>query len=209
MNTEIKIVYIDDISDEQISQYLDEIYSKEPLIFQENQNVNIIKHTLEVPFTHNYKETLNDVRVKSANVILVDNHLFEEQASDGGKFSGKQFKIILRKILPFVEVLIITQDTSLKGENIIYKYPGGNIPETYTDYYNRNLAPALDKAIQENCYYQELAEELQQNTEIERFLIEKVLQSVHGDDSYDDLSKQDIDVLIQNFNELKEKLTHE
>lgn len=110
----INIVYIDDNSDEILSQYMTKEYCATP--FQQPDITQIEKVYKEIRFCGNegYEALLQNVTVKAANVILIDNHLFEERTIGTGRFSGKQFKIILRKILPYVEVIIITQDETRK-----------------------------------------------------------------------------------------------
>ena len=46
------------------------------------------------------------------------------------------------------------------------------------------------------------------HTDVEKILIDKVLNSLQGDDSYDALSKSDIDELICSFREIKDAYGH-
>ena len=115
--------------------------------------------------------------------------------------------IILRKILPYVEVIIITQDETLAGENVIRKFSGRH-GEDATQYYQENLAPCLDRAIKEVLDFEDLADDLIQSKDVEKLLIDKVLNSLQGDDSYDALSKSDIDNLICSFREIKDAYGH-
>lgn len=199
----INIIYIDDNSDEILSQYMTKRYCAIP--FQRSDTTQIEKDYKEVLFCGNegYEALLQNAIVKAANVILIDNHLFEERTISTGRFSGKQFKIILRKILPYVEVVIITQDETLVGENVIRKFSGRH-GEDSTQYYQENLAPCLDRAIKEVLDFEDLADDLIQSRDVEKLLIDKVLNSLQGDDSYDALSKSDIDNLICSFREIKD-----
>ena len=119
-----------------------------------------------------------------------------------GKFSGKQFKIILRKIFPFIEVIIITQDPNLKGDNIIKKFAGKNTHEA-DKYYEENLVPVLNKAVQRVIEFEELADDLRKSDNVDKALKDKVLESIEGNNLYDELTKSDIDKLIRSFKELK------
>lgn len=203
MIREIRIAYIDDINDEILSKYISQTYCNQLYTGRLN-NVELKKLYNEIKFDgqKGYESLLQDTRVHSANVILVDNHLFEERSAGSGKFSGKQFKVILRKLLPFVEVIIITQDESLTGDNIIHKFSGRN-NEDPDSYYNQHLAPMLNSAINVVLEFEGLADDLRQSADVEKLLIEKILQSLQGDDSYDALTKADIDSLIESFKELK------
>ena len=199
----INIVYIDDNSDEILSQYMTKGYCATP--FQRSDTTQIEKDYAEVRFCgdEGYEALLQNATVKAANVILIDNHLFEERTVGTGRFSGKQFKIIIRKILPYVEVIIITQDETLVGENVIRKFFGRH-GEDANQYYQESLAPCLDQAIKEVLDFEDLADDLRQSTDVGKFLVDKILNSLQGDDSYDALSKSDIDELICSFRELKD-----
>ena len=203
----INIVYIDDISDEILSRYMTQSYCTTP--FCRSNKTQIGKNYKEVLFcgAEGYEALLKDPIVKAANVILIDNHLFEERTVGTGRFSGKQFKIIFRKIFPYVEVIIITQDKTLSGENVIQKFSGRH-GEDSTQYYEEHLAPCLDRAIKEVLDFEDLADDLIQSTDVEKILIDKVLNSLQGDNSYDALSKSDIDKLICSFREIKDAYGH-
>lgn len=196
----IKIVYIDDSFDEAISKYMSTLYSDNAII----NNVEIEKEYKETPLDCNkgYENLLCNSDVRNANIILIDNRLFEQHNAENGKFSGRQFKIILRKLFPFIEVIIVTQDEGLNGYNIIHKFSGRH-GEDPIEYYNNYLRDKLDKAIEEVLNFEELAEELKKSEDVEKSLIEKVILSLEGENSYDELKKSDIDNLIEVFKELK------
>ncbi len=202
--TEIRIVYVDDHSDEILSRYISQIYCSKPYVPHPGSQV-VNKEYEEIKFdgTQGYENLIHDGRIRSANVVLIDNHLFEESSATMGRFSGKQFKVILRKILPFVEVIIITQDEVLAGENVIHKFSDrqGKDPN---DYYNERLAPLLNTAIKEVLDFEALADDLILSCDVEKVQIDKILSSLKGDCSYDSLTKSDIDSLIESFKELKD-----
>lgn len=207
--SEIKIVYIDDQIDEILSRYISQVYCANKTIENlSRQDVKKIYAEIKFEGDQGYEMLFRDADVRSANVILIDNHLFEERSAGSGKFSGKQFKVILRKLLPFVEVLIITQDEQLNGNNIIHKFSSRN-GEDPDLYYRENLNAILDAAIREVLEFESLAADLQQSTDVERVLVDKILLSLQGDDSYDALTKEDIDELIASFKELKDSFENE
>lgn len=202
--TEINIVYIDDINDEILSSYMGKVYCQCPFNLAATGG-SINKRYKEILFRgkDGYEDLLQKADVRAANVILIDNHLFEERTVGVGRFSGKQFKVILRKLLPYVEVLIITQDETLVGENIVHKFSGRH-GEDANKYYQEHLAPILDHAIEEVLEFESLADDLKQSTDVEKALVDKILSSLQGNDSYDALTKADIDSLISSFKELKD-----
>jgi len=206
---EMRIIYIDDQIDGILTKYLRDNYCAYPYIENSSkQEVKKVYKEVEFKGEDGYEGLLLDARVKSANVILVDNRLFEERSAGSGKFSGKQFKVILRKMLPFVEVLVITQDRQTVGDNIIHKFSGrnGESPELY---YKEHLNLILDASIKEVLEFQALADDLNRGIDVRRDLVEKILQSLQGDDSYDALTKADIDALIASFKELKDGCGYE
>lgn len=202
--SEIRIVYVDDQIDEILSCYISRNYCANDYIDQ-SSNQSVRKKYDEVKFEgeEGYESLLNDERIRSANVILIDNHLFEEHLAGSGKFSGKQFKVILRKLLPFVEVLIITQDGQLNGDNIIHKFSSRH-DDNHDSYYKDHLDNLLDEAINRVLEFEFLAADLNQSSDVKRSLIDKIMQSLQGDDSYDALTKADIDRLINSFQELRD-----
>ena len=200
---EIRIVYVDDQIDEILSRYISRIYCANAYVNQSlKQSMSKVYEEVKFEGEQGYESLLHNAKIRSANVILIDNHLFEERSAGSGKFSGKQFKVILRKLLPFVEVLIITQDEHLVGNNIIHKFSGrhGEDPDSY---YKKHLDNVLDDALKEVLEFEFLADDLKQSADVEKILVERILQSLQGDDSYDALTKADIDSLISSFKELR------
>jgi len=199
---EIRIVYIDDQDDEILSKYINQKYCAKPFTLVHGQQITKVFEEVKFEGAQGYESLLNNTKVRAANVILVDNHLFQEHTANTGKFSGKQFKVILRKIFPFVEVLIITQDEKIVGNNIIHKFSGRSGGDSDL-YYENHLDKILDIAIKEVLEFEALADDLKQSTDVEKLLVDKILQSLKGENSYDALSKKDVDNLISIFKELK------
>ena len=188
MNIKEKIclVYIDDDRDEAISAYLEDVY----------QNDNYVVKYQKVGFegSKGYEALLDSPEVASANVILIDSRLFENDSIKcKGKFSGEEFRMILRKVFPFIEVLVISQN----GE-IIPKYRSGGT-ETSKEYYERVLKGKIDESIKRVVTFRNISKKLENNKGIEKFLVEKAVDSLNGINDYEDLSKEDIDKLITVF----------
>lgn len=98
------LLYIDDDIDSQLSEYLDKDLRN---AIQDDVVLNISEH--EFKPVEGYKSLLTNQEVSTANIILIDSRLFENSSANDGKFSGEEFKIILRKQFPFIEVIVITQ----------------------------------------------------------------------------------------------------
>ena len=95
---EYNLLYIDDDIDSQLSEYLDKDLKN---ALQSDIVLNISEH--EFKPAEGYKSLLENPQVATANIILIDSRLFENNSATDGKFSGEEFKIILKKQFPFIE----------------------------------------------------------------------------------------------------------
>lgn len=191
----INLVYIDDDRDEAISAYLEEDYKSD--------KYDVEYYEIEFEGDKGYESLLDSPEVASANVILIDSRLFEnDRIQNKGKFSGEEFRMILRKVFPFIEVLVISQNGENKDFEIIPKYRSGS-SETSTEYYDRVLKNKIDECIRRVITFRNISKKLENNKEIEKFLVEKAVDSLNGINDYEDLSKEDIDKLIVAFQSME------
>lgn len=86
---EIGITYIDDNMDLELQKYFDKEYH--------NQDYNIIFKCKKFDPNIGYEELINDEKVRNANIIIIDSKLFENNNVNSGKFTGEEFKLILKK----------------------------------------------------------------------------------------------------------------
>lgn len=192
----IKIVYIDDDRDEAISEYLAENY--------QNENFDVEYREVEFEGEKGYESLLDSPEVASANVILIDSKLFENDSiKSKGKFSGEEFRMILRKVFPFIEVLVISQNGENKDFEIIPKYRSGNV-QTSKEYYDGILKDKIEESINRVITFRNISKKLENNNGIEKYLVEKAVNSLNGINIYEDLSKKDIDDLIKVFKNIEE-----
>lgn len=197
LKEKIKLVYIDDDRDEAISAYLEDCY--------QNDTYHVEYQEVEFEGEKGYESLLESPEVASANVILIDSRLFEnDRIRYKGKFSGEEFRMILRKVYPFIEVLVISQNGANKEYDIIPKYRSGS-SETSDEYYKRVLKDKIDESIDRVMTFRNISKKLESNKGIEKFLVEKTVGSLHGINDYEDLSKEDIDKLIAAFQNLGEE----
>ncbi len=187
----MNLVYIDDEPEEAISCYLEEQYK--------NENVDVTYREKKFKVHEGYESLMNSEEVNNANVILIDSKLFENgNIQHKGKFSGEEFRMILRKIFPFIEVLVISQNGENLQYDIIPKYKR-NDSESAEEYYERLLKGKIDECIRKVITFRNISEKLRSNDEIEKFLVEKTVDSLNGTSDYEDLTKEDIDRLIKAF----------
>ncbi|MBC3888427.1 hypothetical protein GH810_08920 [Acetobacterium paludosum] len=191
------ILYIDDSPESGLERYLDTEYS----------NTEYETDYSEIQFMPDdgYECLIRNTKVQVANIIFIDSRLFENRTVAAGKFSGEEFKIILKKYYPFIEVIVITQNDADKSVGTISKYDP-NCGKTASAYYAEHLPGYIEKAIDNILVYRRLAEKLEINTSWESTLIEKIINSLYGVGTYDELTKTDIDNLISAFREIQEKI---
>ncbi|MBU3098076.1 MULTISPECIES: hypothetical protein [Clostridium] len=190
----IKVVYVDDELDSNISRYLKKSY----------RHKDFEKEYEEVCFNsaEGYDSLISNQLIKEANIILIDSKLFENDRVTTGKFSGEEFKMILKKVFPFIEVIVITQNELEEDYGTISKYREG-FQDNPQQYYAEKLKKVLDAAIQNINIYRNIADKLIANDGIDKVLIEKIVDSLEGSAKYDELTTTDIDDIILAFKELQ------
>jgi len=193
VNNVINLVYIDDSIDTGISRYIRTTYK--------NANFAINYRERQFMDTDEYETLLKDDVVISAHIILVDSKLFEDVSATHGKYTGEEFRILLNKLYPFIEVILITQnDTELKCD-VVKKYP--NLPLTSSlEYYKQRLSVAIDKSIERVCEARKLVDRMKTNNTVEQYLLEKIDNSINGVEKYDELKVSDVDKLVKAFRDL-------
>ncbi|MEG6589307.1 hypothetical protein [Paenibacillus barengoltzii] len=191
------ILYIDDSPESGLSRYLDVEY----------KNPEYETFYTEIKFNpeDGYESLIKNPKVKQANIIFIDSKLFENRKVTSGKFSGEEFKIILKKYYPFIEVIVISQNGDDPSVNTISKHDPSS-GKTASEYYAEYLPNFIEKAIDNIKIYRRLAEKLEHNTNWEGILKEKILNSLYGVGVYDELNKTDIDALINAFKEIQVKI---
>lgn len=195
----IKIVYIDDSLDPVISKYLTDIKIDEFEI-----------DSLDIKFSTElgYEGLIKNKNIETANIILIDSRLFENRTPSNGRFTGEEIKTILRKYFPFIEVIVITQNDVNEGYNTIKKYSSNSLSslEKGYEYYNETLLPLLKNAVRNVYEYRNIVKAMKENLSWDTVLVQKILNSLEGRAVYDELTKTDIDKVIDEFKKLQEKL---
>lgn len=194
------LLYIDDAPDTILGRYLDSL--NEMYVEKDYE----IKYS-EIVFKSEdgYTCLLKDERVQTANILIIDSMLFENKTAKDGKFTGEEFKFVLQKFYPFIEVIILSQNELDPGINMVHKYVK-DLQETGSEYYARVIPPCIDAAINSIMQYRILAKKMSANESWETVLKEKVLGTLCGTQTYDELTKEDIDILIHAFKEMKESV---
>lgn len=192
--TLIKLLYIDDNIDFKLEEYLD-------TRLQESLGNGISLQFSKLVFK-DYESAILSKEVAESNVILIDSRLFEDATAQNGKFTGEQFKLILKKFHPFIEVIVITSKDNI-GDLTVKKYSGNGIA---FEYYDQNLKPVIKKAINNIIEFKKIAVTLNNSNELDKYLLDKIYNSLNGEDIYDELKKEDIDDAITVFKQIQERL---
>lgn len=195
---QINLVYIDDRPDPTFSRFLDNLNP-----FFNSQGYQINYEELIFPPQQDYEYLLKHDYVKNANIIIIDSWLFENKTATGDKFTGEEFKFVLQKFYPYIEVIVISQNQDNDGIYKLSKFSkkDGRDP---LGYYNEVARECIDIAIRRVMEYRTLARRLSANSTWETLLKEKVLSTLSGTQDYDELTKEDIDQLISAFKEIQE-----
>ena len=191
------LIYIDDNPETALTRYLDEDFH--------GDNYEIVCSEIIFKPDEGYESLLSDQRFSSANIILIDSRLFENRTATNAKFSGEEFKLILKKIFPFIEVIVITQNGTDSEIKKIAKYDKA-FGESAAEYYASNLPKIINKAVSDIQQYRLLADLVKKNDTWDAVLKDKVIATLKGTTTYDKLTKDDIDSLILAFKEIQESL---
>ena len=193
----INIVYVDDRIDPILSRYLDE-YCSRPSSAE-------LLYT-EEPFSKGdtYDILLNKESIQTANILLIDSRLFEE-ADAGNQFTGEEFRIILNKLFPYIEVIVISFNTLDIEWSVVSKCKEGRSYSDAKVYYDNKLRCVLEdklKIIHEN---RRIIGRLENKNTIDRVLVEKIRRAAEGVIKYDELTASDINNVVRAFQELISK----
>ena len=164
-------------------------------------------------FLKSYKTLLEKPAIRDANIVFIDSRLFENRGV-GGVFSGEEFKLILKKTFPYIEVIVISQKAIGDGFQTIAKYDlsvnvsdVNDIRESAFDFYSHEIIPLIEKKIQNVIEYRKILERIQnEKIGIDKYLVENIENSIKGIDEYDQLSSKDLDKVIKAFQSFVSKI---
>lgn len=191
----INMMYVDDLIDRGISKCLDKYQS---------EKVEVKYIEIEFNDEYNYKKLIEEVQNNNINILVIDSALYLE-SSEAERFTGEQFKVILKKFLPYVETVVISQNKQENTYDIMKKYNKDevNSKETISEYYTRVLYNIINKKIDEILMGREVLTRLKEEKTIDNILLEKISLSLNGEEKYSELKSEDVQNLINSFKELK------
>lgn len=187
-----KLVYIDDHIDYSLTGYLRDSFENTEIEYNEREFIE----------TESYDSLLEDKLVKYSDVILIDSKLFENRTVGNRKFTGEEFKILITKIYPFKKVFIISQNEDEKKVGFIKKTDLDD-EDKVKEYYDRELKTKIEDAIRTIKVEIEIFEDMCGKKYIDPVILEQIKNSLQGEVEFDPLTRQDIDKVIDLFNQLK------
>lgn len=196
----VALTYVDDSLDPFLSDYLaDYSYDGATIDFRE----------YEFEDDCSYRKLLDAEEIRNANCIIIDSKLFEEKTASNGKFSGEEFELILRRLYPYIEVIVISSKEVEPGYSIVPKWTSKRFSasDDAINHYDNVLKPNIDSAIKRTLQFRVLAERLRDGTEDavdDVDLLNSITASLSGVFEYETLNSAKIDQLIDAFKNIKE-----
>lgn len=190
----ITMLYVDDKIDLFVSTYLNG-YSNDKARYE----------YLELKFESNYsyENLLNSEEIKKSDILFLDSMLFENSTVLDNKISGEELGLIIKKIFPFKEIIVITQYQEKMEYSTLKKYNSSTYNCDSNLFFNDNWNRIIEKATENIILNRNILKNISSKKYVEKFLFEKMENSINGVLDYDNLTKVDIDNLISAFEEMR------
>lgn len=200
----INIFYVDDNPDIYLNLFLESY---------KGEGIKINYSSIIFEQDDSYKTLLENQVIRDANIVFIDSRLFENRGV-GSVLSGEEFKLIIKKIFPYIEVIVISQkaigedfQTIAKYDLTSYMSDADDIKKSAFDFYSREIIPLIKEKIQNVIEFRQILERIQnEKIEIDKYLIENIENSIKGTDEYDQLSSKDLDNVINAFQSFVSKI---
>ncbi|WP_455938547.1 hypothetical protein [Gemella morbillorum] len=178
-----------------VSAYLNS-YSKDDVTY------NYTEFRFEIE--HSYVNLLEHKDVQNADILFLDSMLFENRNVGDNKISGEELGLIIKKIFPFKEIIVITQYQEKIGYSALRKYNSSTYPcGDSTSFFRNNWEKEIVKATKNITLNRNILNNISSKHYVEKYLFEKMENSINGTSNYDDLTKEDVDSLIDAFEEMR------
>ena len=190
----INIVYVDDKIDPYVSGYLSSLSSDEYL-YEEK----------EITFSNgdSYESMLSIEEIRSADILFLDSMLFENNVVNGNKLSGEELGFIIKKIFPYKEILVITQYQEKSEFSSLKKYNSKTFGSLYSEFFKKYWEETIFQASHNIVQNRKILEKLSSENYVEKMLLEKLEATMSGQVDYENLTKKDVDKLIESFEEMR------
>ena len=195
MNRSVRICYVDDLPDRFLSRYL---YSS----LNDNKDITYLEYRFSA---NSYDELLLLDQIRLSDIIVIDSKLFLDSSVEGEKLTGEQFKLIFQTNFPYKKTIVVSQNPIESDSTTISKYKSTKkfaeevSEKKYIEYYDSNLKEEIETCILEIYEFRKQAKKLENNSEIDKLLKEKIDRNLNSIDLDLPIKKEDIDQLISLF----------
>lgn len=190
----ITMLYIDDKIDLYISKYLNS-YSNDKAEYKYSE--------LKFENKYSYEDLLENSEIQKADILFLDSMLFENGNVQDNKISGEELGLIIKKIFPFKEIIVITQNQDKMEYSTLKKYNSNTYPCDEDSFFQDNWNKEIVNATKNIILNRNILKNISSKRYVEKYLFEKIENSIYGLSNYDNLTKADIDSLIMAFEEMR------
>ena len=190
----ITMLYVDDIIDLYVSKYLNS-YSNDKAEYKYSE--------LKFENKYSYEDLLENNEIQKADILFLDSMLFENGNVQDNKISGEELGLIIKKIFPFKEIIVITQYQDKMEYSTLKKYNSNTYHCDVNSFFQDNWNKEIVNATKNIILNRNILKNISSKKYVEKYLFEKMENSINGLSNYDNLTKADIDSLIKAFEEMR------
>ena len=190
----ITMLYVDDKIDLYVSRYLNS-YSNNKAEYKYSE--------LKFENKYSYEDLLENNEIQKADILFLDSMLFENGNVENNKISGEELGLIIKKIFPFKEIIVITQYQDKMEYSTLKKYNSNTYQCDEDLFFQENWNKEIINATKNIILNRNILKNISSKRYVEKYLFEKMENSINGLSNYDNLTKADIDSLIKAFEEMR------
>ena len=190
----ITMLYVDDKIDLYVSKYLNS-YSNDKAEYKYSE--------LKFENKYSYEDLLENNEIQKADILFLDSMLFENGNVQDNKISGEELGLIIKKIFPFKEIIVITQYQDKMEYSTLKKYNSNTYNCDEDSFFQDNWNKEIVNATKNIILNRNILKNISSKRYVEKYLFEKMENSINGLSNYDNLTKADIDSLIKAFEEMR------
>lgn len=188
------MLYVDDKIDLYVSKYLNS-YSNDKAEYKYSE--------LKFENKYSYEDLLENNEIQKADILFLDSMLFENGNVQDNKISGEELGLIIKKIFPFKEIIVITQYQDKMEYSTLKKYNSNTYDCDGDSFFQNNWNEEIVNATKNIILNRNILKNISSKRYVEKYLFEKMENSINGLSNYDNLTKADIDSLIKAFEEMR------
>jgi len=190
----ITMLYVDDKIDLYVSKYLNS-YSNDKADYKYSE--------LKFENKYSYEDLLENNEIQKADILFLDSMLFENGNVQDNKISGEELGLIIKKIFPFKEIIVITQYQDKMEYSTLKKYNSNTYDCDEDSFFQDNWNKEIVNATKNIILNRNILKNISSKRYVEKYLFEKMENSINGLSNYDNLTTADIDSLIKAFEEMR------